>query len=482
MAGTSAALPLPIQDTDVTVTVLKETLRSQQQLLQKLYSELDIERESSATAATESLSMILRLQSKKASMKMEAIQYKRLAEEKIGHAAESLAILEQLIYQKEMDISSLEFQVQAYRYKLLTLGCDDLNDLEKQFTSNRLAERNDAFNGEKVIKSTIRRLSSLPVGLPIDFSSKKSSNDGENNPAPVQDSCWSTDAGNSDSEVRAPGLVSRRSSVNSAAGEFNSYLEQIRLLDETVKQIADCKEVGLKKSSNDKVEPVSLNSSSLNECPKIKCHDRSTEFPISSSAISSGVVHDIFEVPVIHEVPQTSATGRTCLDVEKCNGKSVLESNDRLIKPNLTPEDKLGLPVKDEVDWMKMNNFLSAKPEGKLTCLLKYGIECIKANRLMSTDADSKSALCDIAAGITDYQFELKQLRQSIEKLESGRNNTGHEIAERREEELNLLKDLKEQLNSIQAELRSLKPKKPTSPMDEVSLVPLTEAMMYFWL
>ncbi|GMI88635.1 hypothetical protein HRI_002532800 [Hibiscus trionum] len=474
MAGTSATLP--IQETDV--IVLKETLRSQQQLLQKLYSELDVERESSATAANESLSMILRLQSEKASMKMEAIQYKRLAEEKIGHAEESLAILEELIYQKEMEISSLEFQVQAYRYKLLTLGCDDLNDLEKQFTSNRLAERNDAFNREKGIKSTIRRLSSLPASLPIDFSTKKSSNDGENNPAPVQDSCSSTDAGNSDTVVRAQGLVSSRSSVNSAAGEFNSYLEQIRLLDEKVKQIADCKEVGLKKTSNDKVESVSLNSSSLIECYKIKSHEDSTEFPISSSAISSGIVHDIFEVPVMHKVLETSAKGRTCFDGEKCNGKSVLECDDRLIKP----EDKLGLPVKDDVDWLKMNNFLSAKPEGKMTCLLKYATECIKANRSITTDADSKSALRDLAACITDYQSELKQLRQSVEKLESGTNNARHEIVERREEELNLLKDLREQLNSIQSELRSWKPKEPPSPTDEVSLVPLTEAMMYSWL
>ncbi|GMJ13186.1 trehalose-phosphatase/synthase 9, TREHALOSE -6-PHOSPHATASE SYNTHASE S9 [Hibiscus trionum] len=130
---------------------------------------------------------------------------------------------------------------------------------------------------------------------------------------------------------------------------------------------------------------------------------------------------------------------------------------------------------------LKMINFLSAEPEGKLTCLLKYGTECIKASRLMTTDADSKSALRDLAAGITDYQSELKQLRQSVEELESGRNNTRNEIAERREEELNFLKDLREQLNSIQSELRSRKPKEPPSPTDEASLVPLTEAMMYFW-
>ncbi|KAE8687891.1 Leucine-rich receptor-like protein kinase family protein [Hibiscus syriacus] len=473
MAGSSVTLP--IQETDV--TVLKETLRSQQQLLQKLYSELEFERESSATATNESLSMILRLQSEKAAVKMEASQYKRLAEEKIGHAEEALAILEELIYQKEMEISSLEFQVQAYRYKLLSLGChDDLNDFEKQFTPNRFTERNDAFDGEKGIKSTVRRLSSLPASLPIDFYSKKSTNDGENNLAPVQES---KDAGNSDTVVRDQGLSSRRSSLNSGAGEFISYLEQIRLLDEKVKQIADCKEVDLKKISNGKVESVSLKSSLLNECHEIRSHEDSTELRISSSALSSSVVHDIFEVPVIHEIPETSAKSKSCFDGEKCNGKSVLGSDDRLRKPDLILEDNLGLPAKDEVDWIKMNNFLSAKPEGKLCSgndlPAEYRTECVKVNKLLTTDADCKSTLRHLAAGVTDYQSELKQLSRRIEKLESGRNNTRHEIVEGREEELNLLKDLREQLNSIQAEMRSRKPKKPPSPSDEVSLVPLTE-------
>ncbi|KAE8668568.1 Leucine-rich receptor-like protein kinase family protein [Hibiscus syriacus] len=340
MAGNSATLPIKEMD----VTVLKETLRSQQQLLQKLYSELEFERESSATAANESLSMILRLQSEKAAVKMEASQYKRLAEEKIGLAEESLAILGELIYQKEMEISSLEFQVQAYRYKLLSLGCNDLNDFEKQFTLNRFTERNNAFNGEKGIKSTVRRLSSLPASLPIDFYSKKSTSDGENNLAPVQESTY---AGNSDTVVRDEGLGSRRSSVNSGAGEFISYLEQIRLLDEKVKQIADSKEVDLKKISNGKVESVSLISSSLNECHKIKSHLDSTDLRISSSALSSSV-HDIFEVPVIHEIPETSAKSKICFDGEKCNAKSDLGSDDRHRKPDLILEDNLGLPAKDE--------------------------------------------------------------------------------------------------------------------------------------
>ena len=56
------------------IKALKEALCAQQQLLQKLYNELDVEREASSTAASEALSMILRLQGEKAAVKMEANQ------------------------------------------------------------------------------------------------------------------------------------------------------------------------------------------------------------------------------------------------------------------------------------------------------------------------------------------------------------------------------------------------------------------------
>lgn len=41
-------------------TTLKEALYAQQQLVQKLYNELEVEREASATAASEALAMISR--------------------------------------------------------------------------------------------------------------------------------------------------------------------------------------------------------------------------------------------------------------------------------------------------------------------------------------------------------------------------------------------------------------------------------------
>ncbi|KAJ4873847.1 hypothetical protein Rs2_44404 [Raphanus sativus] len=123
-----------------------ETMRAQQKLLQKITRELDAEREASSTAASEALSMILRLQGEKAALEMEASQYKRLAEEKMCHAETSLTLFEDLIYRKEMEMASLEFQVQAYRCKLLSLGCSDQAEEKKKGdveSSSSLSPRKD---------------------------------------------------------------------------------------------------------------------------------------------------------------------------------------------------------------------------------------------------------------------------------------------------------------------------------------------------
>ncbi|XP_056858586.1 uncharacterized protein LOC108822560 isoform X2 [Raphanus sativus] len=105
-------------------------------LLQKITQELDDEREASSSAASEALSMILRLQGEKAALEMETSQYKRMAEEKMCHAETSLTLFEDLIYSKEMEIASLEFQVQAYRCKLLSVGCSDPAVVENKFPEN----------------------------------------------------------------------------------------------------------------------------------------------------------------------------------------------------------------------------------------------------------------------------------------------------------------------------------------------------------
>ncbi|GKB36900.1 zein-binding domain-containing protein [Tanacetum coccineum] len=94
-----------------TSTTLKDTLCVQQQLLQKLYNELEVEREALCYSHHEALAMILRLQGEKAAVKMEAEHYKRLSEEKMYHAEESMELFEDLIQQKEMEIANLDYQL-----------------------------------------------------------------------------------------------------------------------------------------------------------------------------------------------------------------------------------------------------------------------------------------------------------------------------------------------------------------------------------
>ncbi|KAG6482001.1 uncharacterized protein LOC122013620 [Zingiber officinale] len=108
------------------VAIMKEVLH-QYILIKKLHMEIEEERQASATAASEALSMILRLQKEKAEEKMEACQYRRLTEEKLHHAQECSVILEEAMQEKEMEISMLKQQIQLCNSKLLSAGISDLD-------------------------------------------------------------------------------------------------------------------------------------------------------------------------------------------------------------------------------------------------------------------------------------------------------------------------------------------------------------------
>ncbi|CAN7082074.1 unnamed protein product, partial [Brassica oleracea var. botrytis] len=112
------------------ITDLRMALYERKEVVERLQDELEAEREASATSASEAMSMILRLQGEKAELAMEAGQYKRIVEEEMSHAEMSFALLEDFIYQKEVEITALEYQVEAYRSQLLSLGYSDLNSLD----------------------------------------------------------------------------------------------------------------------------------------------------------------------------------------------------------------------------------------------------------------------------------------------------------------------------------------------------------------
>ncbi|KAJ6406972.1 hypothetical protein OIU84_010479 [Salix udensis] len=224
MEGNSSS-PAP----ETNITALKEALYAQQHLLQNLYTELDEEREASASAASEALSMILRLQGEKASLKLEASQYKRMEEAKMCHAEEALAVVEDLIYQRELEIASLEYQVQAYRYRLLSMGCNDLGVYENSFPENLLVQRNDPLSGNGGgAQGNLRRFNSSPQVYATDANYSKSSHERKRSLVPVPDPV----------EIDVEEIAIRE--VNDSEKK-HSFWEQIKRLDERVKEVSDSK-------------------------------------------------------------------------------------------------------------------------------------------------------------------------------------------------------------------------------------------------
>ncbi|VVB15788.1 unnamed protein product [Arabis nemorensis] len=109
-------------------TDLRIALYEMKEDVQRLEEELDAEREATATSASETMSLIQRLQGEKAMLAMEASQYKRMAEERMSHAELSLELLEELNYRKEVEIKNLECELHAYKCKLMSLGCGGIDD------------------------------------------------------------------------------------------------------------------------------------------------------------------------------------------------------------------------------------------------------------------------------------------------------------------------------------------------------------------
>ncbi|KAL5808550.1 hypothetical protein ACOSQ3_029241 [Xanthoceras sorbifolium] len=115
---------------------LRETVSTQQQAIQDLYTELEEERNASSSAANEAMSMILRLQREKAEVQMESRQFKRFADEKMAHDQQELLALEDLLYKREQAMQSLTCEVQAYKHRMMSYG---LTESEAEGEKGRLS-------------------------------------------------------------------------------------------------------------------------------------------------------------------------------------------------------------------------------------------------------------------------------------------------------------------------------------------------------
>ncbi|XP_016502056.2 uncharacterized protein LOC107820309 [Nicotiana tabacum] len=290
----------------IDVELLQETLYVQEQLIEKLYNELDEESEASASAASEALSMILRLQGEKAAEEMEAEQYKRFVEEKMCHAEESLSIFQDLIHKKEMEIVALDYQTQAYRYKLLSMGCDDIEFNEDLF------HKNESFDKEMCVQA-IGRCKSAP-NIPLKY------------------------AKHIKGILDKDEYISQERDLNDTSmdGSINLYCEKIEKLEERVKQIAGANYA--KSCSSEMRSHLSLSQrSSCNnflDAYLVKHRGNKSENGTSVRSVSPPNVLDVFEVP------------RAIKDDDKMIWKSD-ERQDSVAKKDVKQL------VKDETDCLK---------------------------------------------------------------------------------------------------------------------------------
>ncbi|XP_057767790.1 uncharacterized protein LOC130988053 [Salvia miltiorrhiza] len=521
------------------ITSLKDALCAQQKLLQKLYNELEAEREASATAASEALSVILRLQGEKAAVKMEAEQYKRLAEERMCHAEESFALIEDMITEKEMEVAELDYQVQTYKYQLMSMGFDVPSSDDIAIPEN-LFHRNECLAGETSLHSKCKKaLFELEssTSADLDFSSK-----------PVEEE----QLGHETNEFASFVSDSEKLKFDTSAHDqgMSSYAEQIKDLEVRIKEMTGADVTGF--MSEAPTPAISKRSSAANlpSLPNLATLLNETRIPSQLSTGTSyepnklGVVDDIGQIkhpgnpsettkavhsprpPTIHdvfEVPQVEQEPTSCESSSEDRQKEASEDNELLeIQVEAHPESVKQI-TKDEPDWMK-KLVQSTDDEVRQVDQESTGKDgqeevCEASEILESQDVTHPESVKKLAKNEPDW---LKKLLESahheknlckpsdVAAIDRGivqpttsvavafvsesnldKPEMSQEIIEgerpaqaqssERDEELKLLKKIWEKLNLLQNEIVLQKVKKSIAE-DEPSLQPLAEMMVSFWL
>lgn len=106
------------EDLEFDVLALRKMVQMERLRADTACLELEKERMASATAAEETMAMILRLQNEKSFIEMEANQYRRLAEEKQLHDQEVIHSLQWLLLKHESERAVLEDQLKLYQQRL----------------------------------------------------------------------------------------------------------------------------------------------------------------------------------------------------------------------------------------------------------------------------------------------------------------------------------------------------------------------------
>lgn len=106
------------EDEEFDVMTLRKLVKIERQRANAANAELEKERMAAASAAEETMAMILRLQSEKSSIEMQANQYRRLAEQKQQYDQHVIRSLQWIVMKHESNRSLLEDQLRLCGQKL----------------------------------------------------------------------------------------------------------------------------------------------------------------------------------------------------------------------------------------------------------------------------------------------------------------------------------------------------------------------------
>ncbi|XP_010112252.2 protein FLOURY 1-like [Morus notabilis] len=106
------------EDEEFNVMALRKMVKIERGRARKVRKELEKERLAAASAAEEAMAMILRLQSERSSVEMEANQYRRMAEQKQVYNEGIIQSLQWIVAKHEEERSGLEDQLRLCRRKL----------------------------------------------------------------------------------------------------------------------------------------------------------------------------------------------------------------------------------------------------------------------------------------------------------------------------------------------------------------------------
>ncbi|CAL9059526.1 unnamed protein product [Musa banksii] len=477
------------------IAVTKEALH-QYIIIRKLHMELDEEREASATAASEALSMILKLQREKAVEKMEARQYKRMAEEKLHYAEQCLIILEEEMQRKEIENSILKHQLQLYKSRLLSIGISDF-ELGDFVTCADMSCGDGAFLEKTNLHGRMRRNFSLPS---LKLGRLYSEIDRiDNNPLlPSWHSTWkifgdctdhlsdknkkfshlfqesATDDHNSEEANRrgnhdsSPGRMGQQTTSDSSrsSGEDSSSCSWYS----AVTGDASCHS---KPGTKIHLDAECVVNSPFQAEEQVNTTE-SAELRVSYNQTESGknlaCVHDIFEVPESDKYHVSSEPMEHFLE------ESIKETMTYGVCEDFMPQETVEFLYRDNY-WLD-REFTCSHHGSQIsspTCESNKMLTPRKGEMMNynSVLVDSVNRTCIMRNDFEHIKCQLQQIEnEKIMKMED---------SERNSEQLKLLRDIYEKLNSIESHLKSSKSKK-CPQHDESQLVSVIEVRLCCYL